>query len=146
VTKPDGSREVGYCKPPKHTQFAKGQSGNPKGRPKGSPNVSTVLRKAARQRVKVVSNGRSRFVTKLEAAVTQLLNQAASGNARAIREFLYLHRLCEEPTEAISQQAGRQEVDKLVMDSIRKRILQSEELSPAKETDPNVPDGSEEAQ
>jgi uncharacterized protein DUF5681 len=146
VTKPDGSREVGYCKPPKHTQFAKGQSGNPKGRPKGSPNVSTVLRKAARQRVKVVSNGRSRFVTKLEAAVTQLLNQAASGNARAIHEFLYLHRLCEEPTEAISQQAGPQEVDKLVMDSIRKRILQSKELSPAKETDPNVPDGSEEEQ
>ena len=29
-----GSYEVGYGKPPKHTQFKKGQSGNPKGRPK----------------------------------------------------------------------------------------------------------------
>ena len=27
--------EVGYGKPPKHTRFKKGQSGNPKGRPKG---------------------------------------------------------------------------------------------------------------
>lgn len=121
----DRSYSVGYGKPPQRTQFIKGQSGNPKGRAKGSQNVSTVLRRAARQRVKVTCNGVSRFVTKLEAAVIQLLNQAAAGDARAIRELLYLHRLCEEPTQAVPEEAGREEVDHLVMESIRKRILQS---------------------
>lgn len=29
--------EVGYKKPPKHSQFKKGQSGNPKGRPPKEP-------------------------------------------------------------------------------------------------------------
>jgi hypothetical protein len=140
----DDSCEVGYRKPPKHTQFPKGQSGNPKGRPRGSQNVATVLQRAARQRVKVSSNGVSRFVTKLEAAVTQLLNQAASGDPRAIRELLYLHRLCEEPAEAAQVEASPQEVDKLVMESIRRRILQSEELSSAKGTLPKAPKSSEE--
>jgi hypothetical protein len=104
VPKADNHYAVGHCTPPRHTQFRKGQSGNPKGRPKGSQNTSSILQKVARQRVKVTSNCVSRLVSKLEAAATQLSNQAASGNQRAIREFLSLLRLCEEPAqgEAIS--------------------------------------------
>ena len=31
----EGDHEVGYGKPPRHSQFVKGQSGNPRGRPPG---------------------------------------------------------------------------------------------------------------
>ena len=42
--------------PPKHTQFRKGTSGNPRGRPKGSKNLSTYLMEAARnQSVRVIN-------------------------------------------------------------------------------------------
>ena len=139
----DRSYAVGYCQPPRHTQFTKGHSGNLKGRPKGSQNVSTILRRAARRRVKVTCNGVSRFVTTLEAAVIQLLNQAAAGDPRAIRELLYLHRLCEEPTQALPPEARAEEIDKLVMESIRKRILQSEAFPRTNATDPKKGNSSE---
>jgi hypothetical protein len=83
--------EVGYGKPPRDTRFKKGQSGNPKGRPSGKKNLSTVLDDAlAEPVVAVVGNGRSKMITKLEAAITQLVNQAASGNLKATQQLLAL--------------------------------------------------------
>jgi len=36
--------EVGYGKPPKHSQFKKGQSGNPAGRQRGAANKLPALK------------------------------------------------------------------------------------------------------
>ncbi len=38
-----GTYEVGYKKPPRHTRFSKGISGNPRGRPKGTQNLVSVI-------------------------------------------------------------------------------------------------------
>jgi hypothetical protein len=77
------SEHVGYRRPPVGTRFRAGQSGNPRGRPKGARNLSTVVAAALSERVAVNENGRRRRITKLEAAVKQLVNRAASGEARA---------------------------------------------------------------
>jgi hypothetical protein len=36
--------DVGYGKPPKHTQFKPGHSGNPRGRRRGQQNFKTVIK------------------------------------------------------------------------------------------------------
>jgi len=41
---PTNNYDVGYGKPPKVTQFTKGQSGNPLGRPKGAKNKTSMGR------------------------------------------------------------------------------------------------------
>ena len=80
--------EVGYGRPPKKNQFRKGKSGNPKGRPKKKVTVQEVFWKALNH--KVVVNGRngSATITKLEAAVTQLVNKAAKGDTKALSILL----------------------------------------------------------
>ena len=97
-TKPPGDYAVGYGRPPEHTRFKPGQSGNPRGRAKGARDVKTVMEDALRrefsQPVTVVEGGRSRTLTKLELIVTTNVNKAAKGDARALRELLALaHRL-----------------------------------------------------
>jgi hypothetical protein len=74
--------------PPKHTQFRKGVSGNPRGRPKGSKNLSTYLMEAARDQVTATVGGRSRTISKLQATTMQLATKAAGGDHAAIGRFL----------------------------------------------------------
>jgi hypothetical protein len=83
--------EVGYKKPPKNSQFQKGQSGNPKGRPKGSRNIPEILQKACHKPVRVKGeNGRSYYMSKIEAVITQIMNNAAKYDPKAIKALVDL--------------------------------------------------------
>lgn len=75
----DRNYEVGKGKPPKHTQFKKGQSGNQKGRPKGTKNVESALRAALERKVTVRENGGTRQVPFVEAFVHTLVEKALKG-------------------------------------------------------------------
>lgn len=81
---------VGKGKPPEHTRFHKGQSGNPKGRRKGSKNVATLVEEALTERVVITENGTRKTITKFEAMLKQLANKAASGDHRAIKLLMPL--------------------------------------------------------
>ena len=87
--------DIGYGKPPKHSQFAKGRSGNPHGRPKGSINLSTLLYSTLNESVIVNENGKRKRITKREAILKQLVNKAASGDPKSIQMLLTEIRLAE---------------------------------------------------
>jgi hypothetical protein len=96
---PDDGR-VGYGKPPRQTRFKKGRSGNPAGRPKGALNLATTLERTLKAQVLVTAQGRRRTITKFEAALTQLVNQAASGEGRAMTLLLNIIQVVEHRWEA----------------------------------------------
>jgi Family of unknown function (DUF5681) len=60
---PDKSYAVGNKKPPLHSRFKQGKSGNPSGRPKGRTNFDTTLLKEFYKPVSATINGKPIKVT-----------------------------------------------------------------------------------
>lgn len=88
--------ETGYGKPPVNTRFKKGQSGNPKGRPKGSTSFISSAHRVLQERVNINEGGRRKTVTKLVAALKQIANKAASGDANTLRLLITIVQLMEQ--------------------------------------------------
>ena len=124
---------VGPGRPPKHSQFRKGQSGNPNGRPKGTLNVATVLEKILREKVVVNENGQRRTITKLEAALKQLVNKALMGDMGAFMSaFKVLSALVHSAEEEVQVQDREEaqklkDVDQKILQDILKRFEKNKE-------------------
>jgi hypothetical protein len=87
---PAGEYAVGHGKPPKKSQFRKGQSGNPGGRPRGmtTGRAKALALKEAYRMVRVREGDRVVCVPALGAILRSLVALAAKGNAPAQR-FVY---------------------------------------------------------
>src|SRR5271166_6341082 len=84
----DDEYEVGYRKPPKHSRFKKGQSGNPRGKSRGTKNSATLLKQALLASVLGKQNGHETKTTKLRVIVTRLIHQAMKNHYPSIRLLL----------------------------------------------------------
>jgi hypothetical protein len=114
--------EVGYGKPPLHSRFKKGRSGNPKGRPRGSKNLSSLLNDALNGWVVVVENGRRKKITKREAIITQLVNKSASADLKATQIVLAMLQEVESQADGAADQATLTEADHQIIKRIQARI------------------------
>ena len=76
--------EVGYKRPPKQTQWKKGQCGNPKRQYKRTPKGTVALIDTAfAEQIDIVEKGISRRVCVFEAILMQLWIKEMSGDKRA---------------------------------------------------------------
>src|SRR6185437_2958690 len=75
---------VGYKRPPVHSRFKPGQSGNPSGRPKGSQNFKTLFEKVLKEQVSLREGADVRKVSKAEAIMRALVVSALKGESRSI--------------------------------------------------------------
>ncbi|MDR7102891.1 DUF5681 domain-containing protein [Croceicoccus sp. BE223] len=81
---------VGYCKPPIHTRFPPGQSGNPRGRKKGSRGLKTDLHAELNRIVEVKIGKYQMKGTTQQLAIRTLALLAANGNLKASAQLLPL--------------------------------------------------------
>ena len=105
-----GSYEVGNCKPPKHSQFQKGQSGNAKGRPKGSKNLKTLIREEFFKPVTVVEKGKSTKIPRIRAIVRKITVDALTGGHQEAKLALNTFAKCDDtvdPSTIVELMAGQ---------------------------------------
>jgi len=117
-----------YRKPPLHTRFKKGQSGNPRGRPK--KDLPGLLLAALNEPVFVTIDGKRRKITKREVIVTQMVNNAAGADLRATKMLIDMMKDVErkagevDPPEPHRFAPADEEVIKGVVARIRGALLQ----------------------
>lgn len=87
--------EVGYGKPPRHTQFQPGQSGNPKGRPKKTKDLQKLIDKELSRNVRITEDGEVKTLTARELLIKTIVNAAVKGDRHA-RQLLFAH-MKEQP-------------------------------------------------
>ena len=97
--------KVGYGKPPMHSRFKKGQSGNPSGRPKRKTHASFEVGyeqmkaraiEEAYRLVQVLEGNKETKIPVIQAILRSVAVSAAKGNSRAQRLFIDLLKSVEE--------------------------------------------------
>jgi len=103
--------QVGYCRPPVHSRFKPGQSGNPSGRVKGSKNLKTLFHQILNEQIPLIDGNQSKKVTKAEALMRRLVIGALKGDSRSL---MTLMRIAEQTGEFADDEKNEQLIIKWV--------------------------------
>ena len=98
--------EVGFGKPPKSTQFKKGQSGNPRGRPKKlAPTVAGQVARLMGEQYSARVNGEVISMRGEEMIARRLMEKALKGDAKAFEKVHQLANQHQADLERIARAA-----------------------------------------
>ena len=84
---------VGYGRPPKHTRFKPGESGNSKGRSPQSRNFKTIVKQVLSEQMKVRAGGRPRRMGRIEYLFRSTFDRAAQGDPKAVTSLFVMMKL-----------------------------------------------------
>ena len=119
----DDGFAVGDKKPPRHSRFQPGRSGNRRGKEKGVRNFGTDVKRTLEVPVKLNDQGRARRVSTQEAALLRLSQKALKGDARSIVQILELAKIFNNSTavESAGDKALAAE-DQAILDAFTEEV------------------------
>src|SRR5262245_3877423 len=134
---PATSYVVGYGRPPAHTRFKPGHPGCG-GRPKRQRNLRTVLEATLDERITIREGNRTRSISKRDAIILRLVNDAVSGDAKALSNLITLmrsHDLIGQPQDEADLQPFTADDQAIIADLLRRLENQEESTQPAGSTE-----------
>jgi Family of unknown function (DUF5681) len=130
----DDDVKVGYRKPPSHTRFKPGQSGNPRGRAKGVLNFATDLKRTLQAPITLNDRGKTRNVTTQKAVLLRLREKALKGDGRSLDRLLEYARIYDTGTTAAPSDIGCAD-DQAILDAFREEVLAAERANTSGSSD-----------
>ena len=120
--------KVGPGRPPLHTRFKKGRSGNPGGKRK--QNMPALLADTLDEPIFITIDGERRQLTKRQAVIHQLVDKSTTADLRATKMLFDMIKDAEHkagivtpPPEPRRLDAADKEVVQLFVERLRKHIL-----------------------
>jgi hypothetical protein len=129
------NNEVGFGKPPKHSRFKPGQSGNSRGRPKGRVPTTQLLEQHLNAKITVTVGGTQKTITRREALIIGLVTDALKGKDRVRKQVLDLLLILEAKMSPEAH-AGVSDVHD---DAVINNLLQRYGVKPSVSTDSPTP-------
>src|SRR5215212_4717950 len=139
----DATYAVGFCRPPLHTRFKPGQSGNPSGRAKGAQNLRTLFEKILKEEISLREGDVTKKISKAEAILRGLVVGAMKGDSRS---QMTLFRLAEQTGQFLETHTNDlpQVIFTTIIESHEGRPVPSAPL-PAMPDDRPAPQGAHDA-
>jgi hypothetical protein len=119
----DQNSKVGYKRPPRHSRFQPGVSGNPRGRQKSVRNFAADVKRTLEIPVNLTENGKAKRVSTQEALMLRLREKALKGDARALETLLSLAKAHNEDFARHSEDRSLAEEDQAILEAYREDVL-----------------------
>ena len=115
--------KVGYKRPPRHSRFQPGRSGNPHGKQKGVRNLGSDVKRTLEVPVRLNEQGRARRVSTQVAGLLRLREKALKGNARSLDQLLELAKIFNNgaAVESVGDEALAAE-DQAILDAYAEEV------------------------
>ena len=119
--------DVGYGKPPTHTRFKTGVSGNPSGRKRGAITAQTIAQKILNGKIPIIEEGVKRSVSRVGVMLRSIANKAVKGDLKAAAFLMKFEeaRLASPATATDSQNISALD-EEIIAGFMRRREPKSE--------------------
>lgn len=132
----DDDYKVGYGKPPKHSQFPPGKSGNPKGRTKGARGLKTDLEAELKSKHTAYIDKKPVKGTKQRLTIKMLATRAAHGDLKAAQLLVPLIVQVLGVDDRGGERRPLSTIDRAILDDL---LRNSDGLDPADDDPPALP-------